>query len=183
MNRNLSELYKDMSVTVLGSGYMRPASGSWGSAAACAIFAGVWWLLAALHAPWWVINVVVIFGIIKSSVCSVLFGQWAIDRFGRKDPSQFVLDEFAGQWVSLLLLPPTATLGFWAFCWVVGGQFFLFRLMDVIKPPPARQLEHLPAGWGILCDDLMAGVYALLIGQYLWRATALAGWLGLTAAQ
>lgn len=181
MSRSRADLFKEISVTVFGSGYLRPAPGTWGSAVACVCYAGVWWLLAYLGAPRWVLEVLVLWGILKCSILSGLFGEWAIAKFGRKDPSHFVLDEFAGQWVALLLLPPIAAAGFWAFCWVVGGQFVLFRLMDIIKPPPARQLERLPAGWGILCDDLMAGVYALLIGQYLWRATSIASWLGLGA--
>jgi phosphatidylglycerophosphatase A len=61
----------------------------------------------------------------------------------------------AGQWVSLLFLPFTPGTAF--------AGFFLFRLMDVLKPWPARDLEHLPGGWGIVADDLMAGVYANLL--------------------
>jgi phosphatidylglycerophosphatase A len=44
----------------------------------------------------------------------------------------------------------------------VGGAFLFFRIMDVIKPPPARRAEALPGGWGIMTDDLIAGVYASL---------------------
>ncbi len=61
---------------------------------------------------------------------------------------------------------------------VLVGQFLLFRVFDVVKPPPARQAEALPAGWGILTDDLIAGVYANLVGQVIWRVTPLAGMLG-----
>ena len=172
---------KETCITVLGAGHLRPASGSWGSLFAAAIYAGFWWLLAAVAAPWWGIELIALAGIAISSWLSVLWGQWAIDRFGREDPSQFVLDEFAGQWVALLLLPPIATTGFWAFAWVIGGQFILFRILDVIKPPPARQMERLPAGIGILTDDLMAGLYAAIIGQMLWRLTPLAATLSLTA--
>ena len=176
-----NEAIKELSITVLGSGHMRPASGTWGSLFAAVIFAGFWWAGRALALPTWSIDVVVaLVGILLASWASVAWGQWAIDKFGRKDPKQFVLDEFAGQWVSLLWLPPLASAGFWPFAWVLGGQFVLFRIMDVIKPPPARQFERWPAGWGVLCDDLMAGVYAALVGQALWRLTPLAEWLGLS---
>jgi phosphatidylglycerophosphatase A len=74
---------------------------------------------------------------------------------GRKDPGLVVVDEVAGQWVSLLFLP--FTLG------TAVAAFFLFRLMDVLKPWPARDLEHLPGGVGIVADDIMAGVYANLL--------------------
>ena len=73
---------------------------------------------------------------------------------GRKDPGIVVVDEVVGQWVTLAALPftpVTAALG-----------FLLFRVMDVVKPWPARDLERLPGGWGIMADDVMAGVYAHL---------------------
>jgi phosphatidylglycerophosphatase A len=178
-----SNAIRAMCITVLGSGYGPIAPGTWGSFAAAVIFAAAWWIAGMLSAPTWVVDVVVaLAGIAVSSWLSVVWGEWAIARFGRKDPKQFVLDEFAGQWVALLWLPPLAAAGFWPFAWIVGGQFVLFRILDVIKPPPARQLERLPAGWGILCDDLMSGLYAAAIGQCLWRLTPLATWLGLSSA-
>lgn len=76
-------------------------------------------------------------------------------RLGRKDPGLVVVDEVAGMWVSLLGVPFTP--------WTAAAGFFLFRAMDVFKPWPARQLEALPGGWGIVCDDLMAGIYANLL--------------------
>jgi phosphatidylglycerophosphatase A len=115
-------------------------------------------------------------------VVSVAWGEWAVEYFRDNDPKQFVLDEFAGQWVALLVLPASLTAETWAFVLVAGGQFVLFRIFDIIKPPPARQAERLPAGWGILTDDLFAGLYANLVGQLLWRATPLASWLGLHLA-
>jgi len=66
-----------------------------------------------------------------------------------------------------------------AFVWVVGGQFVLFRIMDIAKPPPVYQIQRLPAGWGILADDLIAGVYANLLGQLIWRLTPAAAWLAI----
>jgi phosphatidylglycerophosphatase A len=57
-----------------------------------------------------------------------------------------------------------ATLAFLPFTWTTAvAGFFLFRLMDILKPYPARDLERLPDGWGIMADDLMAGVYANLL--------------------
>ncbi len=76
-------------------------------------------------------------------------------RVSRKDPGIVVIDEIVGIWVSLLFLPftpATAVLG-----------FLLFRVLDMRKPYPARQLEALPDGLGIMADDLMAGVYANLL--------------------
>jgi phosphatidylglycerophosphatase A len=76
------------------------------------------------------------------------------ERLGRKDPGVVVVDEWVGMWATLALLPFTplsAALG-----------FLLFRLFDIVKPWPARQLEDLPKGLGIVADDLMAGIYANL---------------------
>ncbi len=78
---------------------------------------------------------------------------------GREDPGHVVIDEVVGQWIALLFCPldwkhPLLAL-------------LLFRLFDIVKPPPARQLESLPGGWGIMFDDVAAGLYALLVLQVL----------------
>jgi phosphatidylglycerophosphatase A len=90
---------------------------------------------------------------------------WAADRaagqFGRKDPGPVVIDEVAGQLVTLAFTG--AGLG-GAF-----AGFLLFRLFDIIKPWPANRFEALPGGTGIVADDLMAGVYANLILQVAIR--------------
>ncbi len=78
----------------------------------------------------------------------------AARAMGLKDPSPIVIDEAAGLFVTLLYLPAgprTVVLG-----------FVLFRVMDIVKPPPARAAEGLPGGWGIVVDDLIAGAYANL---------------------
>ena len=85
------------------------------------------------------------------------------NRLGLKDPGIVVVDEVVGQWVSLLLLPLTPVT-------MVCG-FLLFRLLDVVKPWPARDFERLPDGWGIMADDVMAGIYANLlvrVGLLVW---------------
>jgi phosphatidylglycerophosphatase A len=76
---------------------------------------------------------------------------------GIKDPQVVVIDEVAGQWITLLFAPVT-----WKSA-AVG--FILFRGFDIVKPPPIRQLERLPEGTGIVADDLAAGVFALAILQ------------------
>jgi phosphatidylglycerophosphatase A len=79
---------------------------------------------------------------------------------GRKDPGLVVVDEVLGQWVTLAGAPVLD----WKY--LLAG-FFLFRILDIIKPFPARQFEALPDGMGIVADDLMAGVYGALA---LWAA-------------
>ena len=78
----------------------------------------------------------------------------------RKDPQFVVVDEVIGQWIALA---GAASLNWKSFL----AAFALFRLFDIWKPPPVRQLESLPGGWGINLDDVMAGVYAALV---LWAA-------------
>lgn len=138
-------------------------------------------LLRAGAAPL-IVDAVVLLAVAGACVAAVAWGRWAIERFARKDPKPFVLDEFAGQCLALLALPPLADDSGAGLASVLVGQFLLFRFFDILKPPPARQLERLPEGWGILCDDLMAGVYANVLGQVLWRLTPLAAALGLAAA-
>lgn len=176
MNAARSDSLKEACITVLGCGYAPFASGSWGSLAAVLAYAAVWGGLAAAGLAWPAIELICLAGVAAASVVAVSWGSWAVARFGQRDPKPFVLDEFAGQWMALVLLP--AALGGWpASALAVAGQFVLFRVLDVIKPPPARWLERLPAGWGILLDDLVAGAYANVLGQLLWRATPLAAWL------
>ncbi len=78
---------------------------------------------------------------------------------GQKDPSHVVIDEVAGQLLTLIACP---------IVWqgLLAG-FILFRAFDIVKPPPVRSLEKLPEGTGIVVDDLGAGVYALVVLQLL----------------
>jgi phosphatidylglycerophosphatase A len=78
---------------------------------------------------------------------------------GSKDPQFVVIDEVAGQLIALIAVP----LAWKTF---VAG-FILFRVFDIVKPPPVRQLERLPEGTGIVLDDVAAGFYALVVMQLL----------------
>ena len=87
-----------------------------------------------------------------------LVGAWASSRIATEqdpDPSRAVIDEFAGQWAALLFLPVH-----WQ--WMLSS-FVLFRLFDVMKPFGIRRLEKVPHGWGIMLDDLAAGILTALI--------------------
>ncbi len=175
-----SNRLKTICITTLGSGFAPVAPGTWGSLVAVVLFAVIWCAATTGAVARPVLELAIIAGILLSSWLSVRWGPWAIEHFGHGDPRQFTLDEFAGQWVALLLLP-TALAGDWlTWLYITAGQFLLFRLFDIVKPPPARQAERLPAGWGVLTDDLIAGAYANLVGQMLWRWTPLAAWLGVS---
>jgi phosphatidylglycerophosphatase A len=131
--------------TGLGSGYAPLAPGTAGSLVGLALFLPLRQLTPALQ----LVSTAIVFlaGVAASSTVAA--------RVDRKDPGLVVVDEVVGMWVTLLFLPWTLTTA------VVG--FLAFRIMDVWKPYPARELEALPGGWGIMSDDLMAGVYANLL--------------------
>jgi phosphatidylglycerophosphatase A len=102
-------------------------------------------------------------------VCLVCFfaGVWASKRVERdygKDPGLVVIDEFVGQWLSLVFLPKTPLIFFMSFA--------LFRLLDIIKPFPANDAQKLPHGWGIMTDDIISGIYTniiIQIGVFIWK--------------
>jgi phosphatidylglycerophosphatase A len=91
----------------------------------------------------------------------IAVGVWAAGveeaRVGRHDPTSVVIDEVAGMLVALIAAPP-------GLVWL-GVLFLLFRVFDVWKPYPIDRLQDLPGGWGIVADDLLAGVYALALGR------------------
>jgi phosphatidylglycerophosphatase A len=117
-----------------------------------------------LNLPSISISIVMIVLALAGSIVCVKFAPAAISATGKKDPGEVVVDEVAGQALTFLPAPflfsnTTSLSQIWA---VAFAGFFLFRLFDTIKPWPARRLEKLPAGWGILADDLMAGIFAAI---------------------
>jgi phosphatidylglycerophosphatase A len=131
--------------TGLGSGYAPVAPGTAGSAVGLLLF----WPLARLPP---VAQVVLLVALVLAGVAAA---SHVARRLGLEDPGVVVVDEVAGMWVTLLFLPLTP--------FTAAAGFVAFRVMDVFKPYPARQLEHLHGGWGIMADDLMAAVYANLL--------------------
>jgi phosphatidylglycerophosphatase A len=135
----------------LGSGYSPVAPGTAGSLLAMLLFYPIrsfftehFGLIGIL-----IIMVTVIIGIWSANIIEKILG--------KKDPGLVVIDEVAGQWLTYLWVPFT----WWG--WIAG--FFLFRLFDIVKPTPARQLENIKGGRGIMFDDLAAGVYANILLQ------------------
>lgn len=156
-------------ITVFGLGGMRPASGTWGSLPPVIIAAALW---AAGHGPTqspWLFHGVQIALLVVFSAACILQGSAAEAYYGKKDPGNAVADEVAGQTLSLMLLPAVA----WDSPLHAGltllAAFLAFRVCDIIKPWPARQLQSIPGGLGILIDDLLAGLYAAAIVQLLTR--------------
>ncbi len=142
--------------TGLGIGWLRPAPGTWGSLWGVLLA----WLVAPLAEPWGLVLAGVVVALIGVPICAA-----AADRLKAKDPGMIVWDEISGQLLAFTFLPASAIGNPW---YLLLG-FLLFRLLDITKPPPAKQLERLPHGWGIMADDWLAGLYAAAILHALWR--------------
>jgi phosphatidylglycerophosphatase A len=135
--------------TFFGAGLGKPGPGTWGSVAAVLLWALFAW---TVHPGPGALVLALIAGIVLSIALGVPAATIAARESGRHDPSFVVIDEVAGQWIALLGSPAD-----WRHALIA---LVLFRLFDITKPFPARQLESLPAGWGIVFDDVAAGLYA-----------------------
>lgn len=144
--------------TWFGCGYAPVAPGTAGSAAALGIAIGL-----VKFAGWKAWHFALLAGLILAP--SIWAAGVTARVCGKKDPGMVVVDEVIGQWIAL------AGAASWNWKSCVGG-FLLFRLFDIWKPAPARQLEALPGGTGIIADDVMAGIYAALV-------LLVAGWFNL----
>lgn len=126
------------------TGYVPFASGSFGSLAGLIIY-----YIPGFEKPIIIIPVTILF---------IIYGIFVGSKFEKvygKDPSECTVDEVAGTWISLLFVPKI-----W---WVSLIVFFLWRLSDIIKPFPARRLEKLEGGLGIMIDDIISSLYVLLL--------------------
>jgi phosphatidylglycerophosphatase A len=118
----------------------------------------LWWLLASHLPPLARIPVIVLLiaGVVAIGIPAATLEERGC---GKKDPSHVVIDEVAGQLLTLVACPIV-----WQ---ALLAGFILFRAFDIVKPPPVRSLERLPKGTGIVVDDLGAGVYGLIVLQLL----------------
>ena len=131
--------------TGFGAGYSPFAPGTAGSAVGLLFV----WGMSTLGLTGQLVAVLVV------TVVSMIAADIVATSMGLKDPGLIVADEVAGMMVTMIAIPLSLKS-------VLLG-FILFRVMDVVKPPPARQFEHFKGGIGIVADDLMAGVYAQLV--------------------
>jgi phosphatidylglycerophosphatase A len=138
--------------TACGCGYLRPAPGTW-AAAAAALVAGIAIEVLPNSFP-----LLIASGAVVATIGGLLCSGTAIRRTGQLDPSLVVIDEVAGMWIALAVLPPALlrceTLA------VVFVAWLLFRIFDIGKPWPLNRLEDLPGALGIMSDDLAAGALA-----------------------
>ena len=165
------------SLTAGGLGFARFAPGTWGSLPPCFLVAA---LVAVLptHAAW-TIDASLALLLVWGSVACVRAGGAAEELLRTKDPSCVVADEVAGMSLSLLGLRwhlraaegAAADGWWWRSAALIAGAFLLLRAFDVLKPPPCRQIQAARGGWGILLDDLIAGVYANVLLHLLLPAS------------
>lgn len=167
-NKNRAPLhplnFETLTLTTLGLGFLRPAPGTWGSLPpVIALQLAILFSLSQQAQTALLITL-----LLASSVACLAYGRYAEQRFAlpngspQKDAPEVVSDETAAQALTLLPIPllapqDTSTTTLLALC---TFGFFAFRAADIIKPPPARALEQLPAGPGVLIDDLVAALYA-----------------------
>ena len=141
--------------TFFGVGHLQPGSGTW----AAAITVGLWWAAGRVVPPGWMIPISVLAALLVTLVG--IHPSTVVEReSGREDPGFVVIDEVAGQMIALIAVPLH-----WKY---LLASFILFRSFDIVKPFPLRRLERLPAGTGIMMDDVGAGLYALILLQ-AWR--------------
>jgi phosphatidylglycerophosphatase A len=140
--------------TFFGAGYLRPGPGTW----AAAITVLAWWAAARGLRPEWHL-VAAIVSAAAVTLLGIPVSTVVARESGRKDPGFVVIDEVAGQMISLIGVPLD-----WKY--LLAG-FILFRSFDIVKPFPLRRLEALPGGTGIMMDDVGAGLYALVLLE-LW---------------
>ena len=137
--------YLALAIATCGVGYLPLIPGTFGSL----VGVGIFLLLSRTTV-----------GLVVSIVAVIVAGIWAGSRTealaGRKDPGKIVVDEVAGQLIATL---PLVFFTQWSIA-AVMVSFVLFRFFDIVKPYPANRLQDLEGGVGVMCDDLVAGVYA-----------------------
>jgi phosphatidylglycerophosphatase A len=142
--------------TFFGAGLLKPGPGTYGSIAALLL-----WFAAArvFHPTPFALAIGTAAAALIATAVGIPAATIVARESGREDPGHVVIDEVAGQLFALILLPadwPHAALA-----------LVLFRLFDILKPPPIRQLEGLPAGLGIMMDDVAAGLIACGVAHIL----------------
>lgn len=155
-------------------GYIPVVPATWGSFAAAGLYllgqtiyghlaiSGRTAELKAIPADF-IFKAALIVAIVSLFVAGVRAAARVVRITGAKDPRIVVIDEVVGQLITFLFLPVKAGWGF-----VLVG-FLAFRVFDIWKPFPARQLESLPSGLGVMADDVMAGIYAGILTGVIWR--------------
>lgn len=140
--------------TAAYTGYIPVAPGTFGTLAALAIYVLIGIFTSGM--PGYVQpGTVVFFLAILFFYPAIRISGWFEKKFSKKDPTWIVIDEVLGYFLSVSFLP---------FTWkTILLSFFIFRILDIIKPYPANASEALPNGWGVVVDDCISGIYTNLL--------------------
>jgi phosphatidylglycerophosphatase A len=145
--------------TFFGAGLLKPGPGTYGSISAVLL----WYAAAhALHPAPLALDIGTAVAATAATLIGIPAATIVARESGREDPGHVVIDEVAGQLIALIAIPAD---------WHHAAlSLLLFRLFDILKPPPVRQLERLHGGTGIMLDDVAAGLLALAVAQlaHLW---------------
>ncbi len=144
--------------TFFGAGLLRPGPGTYGSCAAVLLWFTAAHALHPIHLALWTLAAAILTSLAGIPAATIVARESA-----REDPGHVVIDEVAGQLVALIAIAPT-----WPSALL---SLVLFRLFDILKPPPVRRLERLPGGTGIMLDDVAAGLLALASAHLILRFT------------
>jgi len=155
--RQKRTLWAWTTATFFGAGFGKPGPGTWGSVGALLV-----WSAFGLHPAPQTLLFALLAGIALSLLLGIPASTIVARESGRHDPQFVVIDEVAGQWIALI-----GSHADWRHALIA---LVLFRLFDMTKPLGIRQLEKLPEGWGIVLDDVGAGLYALGVASllHLW---------------
>jgi phosphatidylglycerophosphatase A len=140
--------------TVFGAGFLKPGPGTYGSIVALLL----WYAAAhALNSSPLALAIGTTIAALAVTLIGIPAATIVARESGREDPGHVVIDEAAGQLIALIAIPAD-----WRHA---ALSLLLFRVFDILKPPPIRQLERLPEGTGIMLDDVAAGLFALACAQ------------------
>lgn len=136
--------------SVFGIGYVKKGGGT----LAAIVYCFIWWLLPATYVnSYWQVVIIILLAAL---------GTWSsnkVDAIWGKDSGKVVIDEVAGMALTLLLVPQS-------FFYLLAG-LVAFRFFDIVKPLGIKKMEQLPKGWGVMADDMLAGLYAFILVQVI----------------
>lgn len=144
-------MHSKLITTALGVGYSPVAPGTMGALLATAL----WWL-ASSYLDSFTLRIATAISIVVITLISIPAIRRVEKEWG-EDPSRVVIDEVVGTWICLLGVPESMHWGY------VLAAFLLFRFFDILKPLGIRRMESIGGGWGVMLDDILAGIYGLLL--------------------
>ena len=139
--------------TCLGIGYIQKGAGTVAALAGCI----AWYFIQVRGVAYWIS--------LAGILLLLLIGIWSASRVEKlwgHDSNRVVVDEWLGMWISLFMLPVH-----WKY---LALSFVLFRFFDIVKPMYIRKAESLPSGWGVMADDLLAGIYSNILLQVVVKS-------------